>query len=215
MQMLSALRTSTIAISLFAVVCAAVIATTQVTTVDLIAQNEREQKAKALYEIVPRSSIDNDLLEDTVEIVSPTLQGHSAPVTVYRARKNGVVTSVILPLVAPDGYSGIITLIAGINADGSVAGVRVLTHKETPGLGDKVDTKKSDWVYSFNGLSKQGSSDSRWAVKKDGGEFDQFTGATITPRAIVGAVSRALDYFAEHRTELLDLTEDKITEVAR
>ncbi|MDO6593051.1 electron transport complex subunit RsxG [Neptuniibacter sp. 1_MG-2023] len=215
MQMLSALRTSTIAISLFAVVCAAVIATTQVTTVDRIAQNEREQKAKALYEIVPRSSIDNDLLEDTVEIVAPTLQGHSDPVTVYRARKNGVVTSVILPLVAPDGYSGIITLIAGINADGSVAGVRVLTHKETPGLGDKVDTKKSDWVYSFNGLSKQGSSDSRWAVKKDGGEFDQFTGATITPRAIVGAVSRALDYFAEHRTELLDLTEDKITEVAR
>jgi len=215
MQMLSALRTSTIAISLFAVVCAAVIATTQVTTVDRIAQNEREQKAKALYEIVPRSSIDNDLLEDTVEIVAPTLQGHSDPVTVYRARKNGVVTSVILPLVAPDGYSGIITLIAGINADGSVAGVRVLTHKETPGLGDKVDTKKSDWVYSFNGLSKQGSSDSRWAVKRDGGEFDQFTGATITPRAIVGAVSRALDYFAEHRTELLDLTEDKITEVAR
>ncbi|MDO6512765.1 electron transport complex subunit RsxG [Neptuniibacter sp. 2_MG-2023] len=215
MQMLSALRTSTIAISLFAVVCAAVIATTQVTTVDRIAQNEREQKAKALYEIVPRSSIDNDLLEDTVEIVAPTLQGHSDPVTVYRARKNGVVTSVILPLVAPDGYSGIITLIAGINADGSVAGVRVLTHKETPGLGDKVDTKKSDWVYSFNGLSKQGSSDSRWAVKKDGGEFDQFTGATITPRAIVGAVSRALDYFAEHRTELLDLTEDRITEVAR
>ncbi|WP_067983019.1 electron transport complex subunit RsxG [Neptuniibacter pectenicola] len=213
MQMWSALRTSTFAISLFAVVCAAVIATTQVTTVDRIAQNERTQKAKALYDIIPRSLIDNDLLEDTIQIVAPRLQGHSNPVSVYRARKDGRVTAVILPLVAPDGYSGAITLIAGVYADGSVAGVRVLTHKETPGLGDKVDIKKSNWIYNFNGLSKQGEKDSRWAVQKDGGDFDQFTGATITPRAVVGAVSRALDYFAQHRTELLDLTADESVEV--
>lgn len=215
MQMYSALRTSTVAISLFAIVCAAIIAITQVSTADLIDANEREQKAKALYEIIPRTAIDNDLLADTVEVVAPSLQGHNLPVTVYRARKDGQVHAVILPIIAPNGYSGKITLIAGINAVGEVIGVRVLAHKETPGLGDKVDTKKSDWIFSFDGKSKQASNDPRWAVKKDGGEFDQFTGATITPRAVVGAVSRAVDYFTQHRTQLLDLSSDNETEVSK
>lgn len=203
MQMFGALKTSTVAISLFAVICAAVIAVTQVTTVERIGHNEREQQARALYEIVPKSRIDNDLLSDTLEVVAPSLQGDDTPVTLYRARKDGVVTAVILPLVAPDGYSGKIHIIAGINADGSVAGVRVLSHKETPGLGDKVDTKKSDWILSFNGRNKNSANADNWAVKKDGGEFDQFTGATITPRAVVNAVARGLDYFAANRTMLL------------
>ncbi|WP_286239592.1 electron transport complex subunit RsxG [Neptuniibacter halophilus] len=213
MQLFSAMKTSTLAISLFAVVCAAIIAVTQVTTADKISRNEREQKARALYEIVPRQSIDNDLLEDTLELVAPEITGDTQPVIAYRARKAGRVTTVILPLVAPDGYSGRIDLIAGFNADGSVAGVRVLGHKETPGLGDKVDTKKSAWVFSFNGLAKQGTDDPRWAVKKDGGQFDQFTGATITPRAVVNAVSRGLDYFAANRTHLLQLSPEHTAEV--
>lgn len=215
MQMFSALKTSTLAISLFAVVCAGIIAITQVSTADLIEVNEREQRAKALYEIIPRSTIDNDLLLDTVDIVAPALQGHNQPVTAYRARKDGRVNAVILPIVAPDGYSGNISLIAGISAQGDVIGVRVLAHKETPGLGDKVDTKKSDWILSFNGKSKDASNDPRWAVKKDGGEFDQFTGATITPRAVVGAVSRAIDYFSNNRTQLLDLNSDTATEASK
>lgn len=205
MRMFSAIKTSTRAISLFAVVCAGIIAVTQVSTADRISHNEREQRAKALYEIVPRSSIENDLLEDTLELVSPALRGDTTPFVAYRARKNGSVSTVILPLVAPDGYSGKIDLIAGFNADGSVAGVRVLAHKETPGLGDKVDTKKSDWIYSFDGMTKNASNDERWAVKKDGGSFDQFTGATITPRAVVNAVSRGHDYFMANRIELLEL----------
>ncbi|EAR62434.1 electron transport complex, RnfABCDGE type, G subunit [Oceanospirillum sp. MED92] len=215
MQFYSAMKTSTLAISLFAVVCAAVIAVTQVTTKDQIAKNEREQRAKALYEIVPKSTIDNDLLEDTIEVIAPELQGNEQPATVYLARKGGIVKTVILPLVAPDGYSGNIHIIAGINADGSVAGVRVLAHKETPGLGDKVDTKKSDWIFSFDGLSKTSKDDDRWAVKKDGGQFDQFTGATITPRAVVNAVSRGVDYFTENRTVLLQQTNEQTAEVAK
>lgn len=204
MQLLGAIKSSTVAISLFAVVCAAVIAITQVSTQAKIADNEREFKAKALYEIVPRETIDNKLLQDTFEIQVAEL-GHTLPVTAYRARKDGLVKAVILPVVAPDGYSGNISLIVGINADSSVAGVRVLTHKETPGLGDKVETKKSDWIYSFNGRTKVTESNGLWAVKKDGGQFDQFTGATITPRAVVNAVGRALDYFAANRIALLEV----------
>lgn len=204
MQMFSAMKTSTVAISFFAVVCAAVIAITQVTTKTKIADNEREFRAKALYEIVPRSSIDNQLLEDSFEIQLAEL-GHKSPVTAYRARKEGLVKTVIIPVTAPDGYSGNIHMIVGINADATVAGVRGLAHKETPGLGDKVETKKSDWILSFNTKSKQGTADSVWAVQKDGGQFDQFTGATITPRSVVNAVGRALDYFAANRIFLLEL----------
>ena len=202
MQFFLAMRTSTVAISLFAVICAAVIAVTQVTTKSTIADNEREFRARALYEIVPREQIDNDLLADTFELQVSSL-GHKQPVQGYRARKSSAVETVILPVVAPDGYSGDIHLIVGINADASVAGVRVLAHKETPGLGDKIETKKSDWVLGFDGKAKTASNDPQWAVHKDGGQFDQFTGATITPRAIVNAVGRAIDYFKQHRAELL------------
>lgn len=202
MQFFLAMRTSTVAICLFAVICAAVIAITQVSTKSTIENNEREFRARALYEIVPRTRIDNDLLTDTFDLQVSSL-GHSQPVQGYRARKQEKVETVILPVVAPDGYSGNIYLIVGINADASVAGVRVLAHKETPGLGDKVETKKSDWVFSFNGKLKTASNDPQWAVQKDGGQFDQFTGATITPRAIVNAVGRAVDYFKNHRAELL------------
>ena len=202
MKLFSEMRTSTQAISLFAVVCAAVIAITQVSTEEKIADNEREFRAKALYEIVPREQIDNQLLEDTFEIQLFEL-GHQAPVTAYRARKDGVVKTVIIPVTAPDGYSGNIHMIVGINADASVAGVRVLAHKETPGLGDKVETKKSDWILSFNGKSKVDGQ--YWGVQKDGGRFDQFTGATITPRAVVNAVGRALDYFNANRIALLEV----------
>jgi len=204
MEMLSAVRRSSVGIGIFAVVTAGLIAITQVSTKDIISHNVREQQAKALYEIVPRDSIDNDLLEDTFAFVAPELQGSEQPADAYRARRNGVVETVILPVVAPDGYSGKISFIIGIQRDGSVAGLRVLAHKETPGLGDKVDLKKSGWVLSFNGERKAGRDDSDWAVIKDGGRFDQFTGATITPRAVVNAAGRAIDYFQRHREMLLD-----------
>ena len=203
MEMFGAIRSSTVGLAIFAVVTSGLIAITQVGTKDRIAKNEREAQAKALYEIVPRDSIENDLLEDTVEFVAPSLLGSEQPGTAYRARRDGKVATVILPVTAPDGYSGNIHLIVGVNADSSVAGVRVLAHKETPGLGDKIELKKSDWVLSFNGKSMAGSNDRDWAVKKDGGQFDQFTGATITPRAIVNATARAITYFRANRIALM------------
>ncbi len=201
MELLISLRQNTLGISIFAIVTAGLIALTQVSTKEQIIENERAQQAKALYEIIPADSIDNDLLHYQIDIQAPML-GHPHA-KAYQAMQKGQVTAVILPVITPDGYSGDISLIVGINADASVAGVRVLSHKETPGLGDKVDLRKSDWILSFNQTRMQGSDDQRWAVKKDGGQFDQFTGATITPRAIVIAVSRALQFFQNNRSTLL------------
>ena len=110
--------------------------------------------------------------------------------------------AVVLALIAPDGYGGPIKLLVGINADGSLAGVRVVNHHETPGLGDAIDTRRSNWILGFTGRSLGDPSPAQWAVRKDGGVFDQFTGATITPRAVVKAVKRALVYFEAHRDTL-------------
>jgi len=121
----------------------------------------------------------------------------------YIAIKDGRPSAVILQAIAPDGYSGAIHLLVGIHADGRVAGVRVIGHRETPGLGDKIELAKSPWIRSFDGKSLTNPAADGWAVKKDRGEFDQFAGATITPRAVVGAVHRALQYFDAHKAELL------------
>ncbi|WP_290701849.1 electron transport complex subunit RsxG [Amphritea sp.] len=214
MEMLTAIRNSAVGLSIFAVITSGAIALTQVSTKDKILANEREARAKALYEIVPRESIDNNLLEDTYTVNAPTLTASEEPVDAFLARRDGKVVTVILPVVAPDGYTGKIKMIVGINADESIAGVRVLAHKETPGLGDKVELKKSEWVLNFNGQHYEGDEDPSWAVKKDGGRFDQFTGATITPRAIVNATGRAIHYFREHKTALLENKEKLIQQPA-
>ncbi|MDO6564298.1 electron transport complex subunit RsxG [Amphritea sp. 1_MG-2023] len=208
MDMLTAIRNSAVGLSIFAVITSGAIALTQLSTHEQIQINEREARAKALYQIVPQASIENNLLEDTVSINSPSLTGSAAAVEIFRARRHGQVSTVIIPVTAPDGYTGNIDMIVGINADESVAGVRVLAHKETPGLGDKVELKKSDWLLSFDGQHYEGNDDPSWAVKKDGGRFDQFTGATITPRAVVNATARAIHYFREHKAALLDSQSD-------
>lgn len=213
MQLLTSLSRSSFALTLFAIVTAAVIAVTQVGTAERIDKNEREQQARALYEIIPKDQVSNDLLESGFEFVSYELTGSALPATGYRAMQGDQVTAVILPVVAPDGYNGRINLIVGIYADGRVAGVRVLGHQETPGLGDKIELKKSNWILSFDGTSKAENPNS-WAVKKDGGRFDQFTGATITPRAVVKAVGLVQDYFAYNRAKLLQLAETQTPEQA-
>ena len=121
---------------------------------------------------------------------------------IYIARQGGKAVAVIIPVVAPDGYSGDIELIVGVNREGSIAGVRALSHRETPGLGDKVDINKSDWVLGFDGRSLTNPDLNGWAVKKDKGVFDQFTGATITPRAVVAATLRALQFAEANRKTL-------------
>jgi Na+-translocating ferredoxin:NAD+ oxidoreductase subunit G len=176
-----------------------------------------------LLEIIPQSRFDNDLLLDTIMLPesAQTLLGNVGGEEVYVARKNKKIIGVIVPAILPDGYSGDIKLIAGVNTDGTIAGVRILTHKETPGLGDKIDIKKSQWVTSFTSRSLENPSDSGWNVKKNGGEFDQFTGATITPRAVVKQVHKILQFVDEHKkslftqaklnTDPIAITEEKAT----
>tara|TARA_A100001391_G_scaffold193181_1_gene168090 strand:- start:217 stop:855 length:639 start_codon:yes stop_codon:yes gene_type:complete len=203
----SILRNSVI-LGLFAVATVGMIAVTQQGTAERISEAQRRAQLSALNEIVPHDQHDNDLLTDSFTVQDRQHLSLSAPAEAYRARQGDRVSAVILPVVAPDGYSGRIDLLVGIRADGSIAGVRSVSHRETPGLGDKIDAGKSQWILSFNGKSLSMPIPDQWAVKKDGGQFDQFTGATITPRAVVKAVYQALNYFDEHRAALLQLDED-------
>ncbi len=164
-----------------------------------IAAAEAQDLQSSLSQVLPANFSDNDLLNDTVTLSDAA----GAPVKVYRARKGGAVQGVIYQ-VTGKGYAGPIAIVMSVDRAGTILGVRVTRHTETPGLGDKIETAKSDWVLGFNGKSLGQSASQRWAVKKDGGEFDQFTGATITPRAVVKAVKQGLEFFAAHRTELLE-----------
>ena len=186
-------------LGLFALVGTGLVAIVHGTTADRIADNERQALLHGIHALVPPTEIDNDPLADTIELTAPEAFGNQQPVTVYRARKGGREIAVIFTVVTPDGYSGAIRLLVGIRADGRLAGVRVVAHRETPGLGDKVEARKSDWIRDFDNRSLRDPDSDGWAVKKDGGVFDQFTGATITPRAVVAAVHRALSYYATHR----------------
>jgi len=185
---------------LFAVIGTAMVAATYEGTRDRIAANERETLLRKLNQLIPPGSYDNELLDDSIELPAGELADR--PLRVYRARLQGQPVAVVMNTIAPDGYSGSIHLLVGINHDGTVAGVRVVAHRETPGLGDGIDEERSDWIYGFNGRSLDDPTSARWAVRKDGGVFDQFTGATISPRAVVKAVHAALLYYRAHRDAL-------------
>lgn len=191
-------------LGLFAVIGTSLVAFTYESTRERIAQNERDTLLHSLHALIVPERYDNDPAVDRLEVTDVQRLGSTAPQQVYRARKNGQPVALALTAVAPDGYSGDIHLLIAINHDGTLAGVRVTAHRETPGLGDKVDIARSDWVHAFTGRSLGNPAAEKWKVKKDGGVFDQFTGATVTPRAVVKAVHNALDYYQQHRDTLFD-----------
>ena len=198
---------NSVVLAIFALVTALILATTNDLTYERIAQSEREAAQRALLEIIPLERHDNDMLMD----VQPVPEQYWATLglkkggNIHIARDQGQPVAAIIPAVTPDGYSGAIAMIIGVNFNGSIAGVRVVEHRETPGLGDKVDLKKSDWILSFNGKSLVNPQADDWKVKKEGGEFDQFTGATITPRAVISQVLKTLQYFNDDRERLLEV----------
>jgi len=167
-----------------------------------IEKSEAEARMALFRQIVPEAMHDNDLLKDTVSIAPNDLLGNKQPSIANRARIDNKATAVILEAIAHDGYAGDIKLLIAIRADGSITGVRVLTHKETPGLGDYIDIAKGNWIKLFNEKSLTNTSEEQWKVKKDGGQFDYMAGATITPRAVVKAVHKALQYFEANRQTL-------------
>ena len=194
---------NSVLLAIFAVCTTLLIAGTYLSTRDQIALEKRRAEEKALLQIVPRERHDNSMLDETLP-VGPGSKGLGLKENkrIYIARQGDDIVAAIIPARAPDGYTGAIDLIVGVNVDGSIAGVRALAHKETPGLGDKVDIKKSDWVLGFNGRSLENPELAGWAVQKDKGVFDQFTGATITPRAVVAATLRVLQYAQANRAAL-------------
>lgn len=186
----------------FAVVGTGLVAVTYTGTRDIIAEAQRKALEASLNQLVPADRYDNRVTEDRIEVVAPAWLGTDQPVTVYRARKNGQPVALFATPIAPDGYSGPIQLLVGVYADGTLAGARVLAHKETPGLGDGIDEKRSPWILAFAGKSLENPRPDDWKVKKDGGAFDQFTGATVTPRAVVKATRKFLEYVQTHREQL-------------
>lgn len=186
----------------FTVIGTAILAITYNQTHDRIAQSELAEKLKLISQLVPPTAFDNDIVHDTLDITPDPLLGTESPTLAYRARNKGQPVAVVLESIAPDGYSGKINLIIAIQPDGSVGGVRVVAHKETPGLGDYIDIAHGNWIKGFDGKSLVAGKDGDWKVKKDGGQFDYMAGATITPRAVVKAVHKTLQYYEKHKTEL-------------
>ena len=177
----------------FAVVGVALVAVTHAATAERIASNDRMTMLKKLEAIVPAGSIGNDPIADRIEVQSQDLLG-AASTNVYRVRKDGEPVALVLNPIVPDGYAGPIKLLVAVMKDGTLGGVRVVSHHETPGLGDKIEEQRSDWVLGFTGKSLSNPTEDKWKVKRDGGVYDQFTGATISPRSIVKAVANTLRF---------------------
>ena len=194
--------TTAFLLMIFATIGAALVGFIYDNTEETIKYNEQQALLKQLNNIVPAAKYDNELLTDTLILAANHELGTKENSIAYRARKQGENIAVVFSAIAPNGYNGSIHLLVGVYNDGNLAGVRVVKHKETPGLGDAIDAKRSDWILDFDGKSLNNLNNKQWKVKRDGGEFDQFTGATITPRAIVQAVHSALLYFETNRDVL-------------
>lgn len=196
-----AVMTSAILLGLFAMVGTGLVSGINALTEDQIAENIRQSTLRSLGEVLPADRFDNDILADIVEINDPLLDRHG-PAIVHLAQKEGEPVAAIFEVATREGYSGHIGVLVGVNYDGTVSGVRIIQQKETPGLGDDIDQSRSDWILGFEGKSLGDPTEKDWAVKKDGGVFDQFTGATISPRAVVKKVKQTLIYYKQHRDQL-------------
>ena len=209
MRWLASIGLSGSVLAVFAAITSVAIGWTYLATKDQIDMEVRRAEARQLLEIFPPETHDNDIVDDGFELIADTpLLGIREARQGYRVRQNDRVISVILPATARDGYSGDIRALVGVRDDGTVAGVRVVAHRETPGLGDKVDLRKSDWILGFDNRSLSQPDLSGWNVEKDGGVFDQFTGATVTPRAVILATRRALEYARLNAETLFETERD-------
>jgi Na+-translocating ferredoxin:NAD+ oxidoreductase subunit G len=166
------------------------------TTAPAIAAAEAKDLRDSLSDVLPAGLADNDFLKDTVE-----LERDGKTVTIYRARHGSELKAALFK-VAERGYSGEISVLMAVDMEGRTLGVRILKHTETPGLGDKIEIRKDDWVLDFNGKSLGEPKPEQWGVKRDNGVFDQFAGATITPRAVVKAVKGGLEFFTARKQDI-------------
>ena len=213
--LVGAIRKSALGLAIFAFFTAGIITLTQFATRAQIVENERAFEARLLLSILPEGADAAQVVKTQTSLGELPLQNTgllnvSNDDHLYQAQdSSGAVSAVILPLTAPEGYTEAIRLIVGISREGEIISARVTRHKETPGLGDQIEIEKSDWILSFDGTSLINPTAEQWAVQKDGGVFDQMTGATITPRAIVKSLKQALEFFEANKDVLLQPIELK------
>jgi len=185
-----------------ALLAAGALATVYEFTRQRIANNIAAERLRSLIEVLPVNGYNNEPHLDLIEVVDGELLGSPKPQAIYRARQNDEPVAAVISAVARNGYSGTIYLLVGISVAGEITGVRVTKHQETPGLGDKIEIWKSDWIINFDGLSGSEPLDTRWTLTRDAGEFDQISGATVTSRAVINAVRNAMLYFSANQTQI-------------
>ncbi|HHF3204122.1 TPA: electron transport complex subunit RsxG [Vibrio alginolyticus] len=200
--MLTAIRKNGLTLAIFACATTGLVALTQYLTKDQIKVQEQKQLLSVLNQVIPENMHDNALTQACTMVTSSDL-GTLRAMPAYLATKNGEPTAIAIESIAPDGYNGEIKVITGIDNQGNILGTRVLNHQETPGLGDKIDLRVTDWILSFTGKQVTENNWNSWKVRKDGGDFDQFTGATITPRAVVKVVRNTVNYVNQSRKDIL------------
>ncbi|CAH7230813.1 SoxR (2Fe-2S) reducing system protein RsxG [Vibrio chagasii] len=200
--MLNAIKKNGLVLAIFACASTGLVAVTHYLTKDQIKQQEQAQLLSVLNQVIPHDLHDNELFSSCTLVQAEEL-GTEQAMPAYIAKINGEPSAIAIEAIAPDGYNGAIKVIVGMKIDGTILGTRVLSHQETPGLGDKIDLRVSDWILSFAGKEVTDSNLDRWKVRKDGGDFDQFTGATITPRAVVKSVKQAVQYVNQNNQALL------------
>jgi electron transport complex protein RnfG len=176
------------------------LALTDLVTASAIVDRAMEDRLNSLSQVIPANLHDNNPVKDALTMKN----AEGKEITVYRALKEGKVTGVAYE-VQGSGYGGPIKVMMGLDIEGRILGARVTAHKETPGLGDKIDEKKGDWILRFTGLSLGNPPIEKWKVKKDGGQFDQFAGATITPRGVVGAIRGGMEFYAANKTQMMEV----------
>ncbi|OQQ05315.1 electron transport complex subunit RsxG [Vibrio campbellii] len=201
--MLTAIRKNGLTLAIFACATTGLVALTQYLTKDQIKLQEQKQLLSVLNQVIPEEMHDNNLVAACTMVSAPDL-GTVRSMPTYIATKDGQTTAMAIESIAPDGYNGEIKIITGIDNQGNILGTRILSHQETPGLGDKIDLRVTDWILSFTGKQVTEGNWNSWRVRKDGGDFDQFTGATITPRAVVKAVRNTVNYVNKSRDEILN-----------
>lgn len=200
--MLNAIRKNGLVLAIFAIISTGVVALTHYLTQTQIQHQEQQQLMSILNQVLPQDLHDNVLYKSCTLVTNPAL-GTKSAMPAYIGTLNGQPSAIAIESIAPDGYSGAIKIIVGVKQDGTIIGVRVLSQHETPGLGDKIELRFSDWILEFTGKKVTKQNLPTWKVKKDGGQFDQFTGATITPRAVVKAIKNTVLFVDQHRQEIL------------
>ena len=187
---------------IFSLVASAALSISYFLTKTPIEESDARAKRMFLNQVVPSNLYDNNLVKDTISVEPNPLIGNKKNIDIYRAKKNNQVIAVIIETIAPDGYSGEIKTLVGVDQKDKILGVRVITHKETPGLGDYIEVDKSHWIKNFDLKSLDEMGEKEWAVKKDGGDFDYVSGATITARAVVKSTYKSLLYVKENKKRL-------------